>query len=56
MNLLRADRDSATSDRSPDDLFGGPPDSPRTDAMIAAAVQLAERIRKNIDGDGVYAK
>ena len=26
-----------------DDLFGGPQGSPRTDAMIAAAVQWAER-------------
>ena len=34
---------------TPDDLFGGPQGSPRTDAMIAAAVQWAERIMKKID-------
>jgi hypothetical protein len=33
-----------------DDLFGGPQGSPRTDAMIAAAVQWAERIMRKIDG------
>ena len=32
-----------------DDLFGGPQGSPRTDAMIAAAVQWAERILRKID-------
>ena len=32
-----------------DDLFGGPQGSPRTDAMIAAAVQWAERIMRKID-------
>jgi len=31
------------------DLFGGPEGSPRTDAMVAAAVQWAERIMKKID-------
>jgi hypothetical protein len=32
-----------------DDLFGGPQGSPRTDKMIAAAVQWAERIMRKID-------
>ena len=32
-----------------DDLFGGPQGSPRTDTMIAAAVQWAERIMKKVD-------
>ena len=32
-----------------DDLFGGPQGSPRTDKMIAAAVQWAERIMAKID-------
>jgi hypothetical protein len=32
-----------------DDLFGGPQGSPRTDKMIAAAVQWAERIMQRID-------
>jgi hypothetical protein len=32
-----------------DDLFGGPQGSPRTDAMVAAAVQWAERIMRKID-------
>ena len=31
------------------DLFGGPEGSPRTDAMVAAAVQGAGRIMKKID-------
>ena len=31
------------------DLFGGPEGTPRTDAMVAAAVQWAERIMKKID-------
>jgi hypothetical protein len=33
-----------------DDLFGGPQGSPRTDTMIAAAVQWAEQILAKIDG------
>ena len=33
-----------------DDLLGGPQGSPRTDKMIAAAVQWAERIMRRIDG------
>jgi len=32
-----------------DDLFGGPQGSPRTDQMVAAAIQWAERIIKKID-------
>jgi len=36
--------------KTADDLFGGPQRSPRTDALIAAAVQWAERIMRKIDG------
>jgi hypothetical protein len=32
-----------------DDLFGGPQGSPRTDKMVAAAIQWADRILKKID-------
>jgi hypothetical protein len=32
-----------------DNLFGGPQGSPRTDKMIAAAVQWAERIMRKVD-------
>jgi hypothetical protein len=32
-----------------DDLFGGPQGSPRTDKMIAPAVQWADRIMQKID-------
>jgi len=32
-----------------DDLFGGPQGSPRTDKMVAAALQWAERIMRKID-------
>ena len=32
-----------------DDLFGEPQGSPRTDAMVAAAVQWADRIMRKID-------
>jgi hypothetical protein len=32
-----------------DDLFGGPQGSPRTDKMVAAAIQWAERIIKKVD-------
>jgi len=35
--------------RSADDLFGGPQGSPRTDKLIAASVQWAERIMARID-------
>jgi hypothetical protein len=32
-----------------DDLFGGPQGSPRTDRMVAAAIQWAESIIRKID-------
>ena len=32
-----------------DDLFGGPQGSPRTDKMVAAAIQWADRILRKID-------
>ena len=32
-----------------DDLFGGPQGSPRTDKLIAASIQWAERIMQKID-------
>ncbi len=32
-----------------DDLFGGPQGSPRTDKLIDASIQWAERIMKRID-------
>src|SRR5713101_3837314 len=32
-----------------DDLFGGPQGSPRTDSLIAASIQWAERIMEKID-------
>jgi len=35
--------------KTADDLFGGPQGSPRTHALIAAAVQWAERIMGKID-------
>jgi len=35
--------------KTADDLFGGLQGSPRTDALIAAAVQWAERIMRKID-------
>jgi hypothetical protein len=35
--------------RTADDLFGGPQGSPRTDRLIAASVQWAERIMRKID-------
>lgn len=35
--------------RTPDDLFGTPQGSPRSDAMITAAVQWAERIMRKVD-------
>jgi hypothetical protein len=33
-----------------DDLFGGPQGSPRTDKLIAASIQWAEKIMEKIDG------
>jgi hypothetical protein len=35
--------------KTADDLFGTPGGSPRTESMVAAAVQWAERIMKKID-------
>ncbi len=35
--------------RTADDLFGGPQGSPRTDKLIAASIQWAERILEKID-------
>ena len=35
--------------RTPEDLFGTPSGSPRSDAMITAAVQWAEKIMSKID-------
>jgi len=35
--------------RTADDLFGGPEGSPRTDRLIAASIQWAERIMSKID-------
>jgi hypothetical protein len=32
-----------------DDLFGGPQGSPRTDKLISASIQWAERIMEKID-------
>jgi len=35
--------------RTADDLFGGPEGSPRTDKVIAASIQWAEKIMQKID-------
>jgi hypothetical protein len=35
--------------KTAEDLFGTPQGSPRTDAMVAAAVQWAERIMRKVD-------
>jgi hypothetical protein len=35
--------------KTAEDLFGGSQGSPRTDAMVGAAVQWAERIMQKID-------
>ena len=35
--------------RTADDLFGGPQGSPRTDKLISASIQWAERIMQKID-------
>ena len=32
-----------------DDLFGGPQGSPRTDKLVAASIQWAEKIMEKID-------
>jgi len=37
-----------------DDLFGGPQGSPRTDRLIAASIQWAEKIMERIDS--VFSK
>jgi hypothetical protein len=39
----------ATHMKMPDDLFGTPQGSPRTDKMIAASVQWAKRITARFD-------
>ena len=38
-----------SNEHRPVRLFGGPQGSPRTDKMIAAAVQWAERIMQKVD-------
>jgi hypothetical protein len=35
--------------KTPEDLFGTPQGSPRSDSMIGAAVQWAEKIMQKID-------
>jgi hypothetical protein len=35
--------------KTPDDLFGGPQDSPRTDKMVVAAIQWAQKIMERVD-------
>jgi hypothetical protein len=35
--------------RTADDLFGGPQGSPRTDRLISASIQWAEKIMEKID-------
>jgi len=35
--------------RTADDLFGGPQGIPRTDKLIAASIQWAERIMEKVD-------
>jgi hypothetical protein len=35
--------------RTADDLFGGPQGSPRTDKLISASIQWAEKIMEMID-------
>ena len=35
--------------RTADDLFGGPQWSPRTDRLISASIQWAEKIMQKID-------
>jgi hypothetical protein len=35
--------------RTADDLFGGPQGSPRTDGLIVASIQWAEKIMQKID-------
>jgi hypothetical protein len=45
MAAILASRNMQTAD----DLFGGPQGSPRTDKLIAASIQWAERIMQTID-------
>jgi hypothetical protein len=40
---------TATHMKTPEDLFGTPQGSPRTDKMIASSVQWAERIMRRVD-------
>jgi hypothetical protein len=41
--------------RTADDLFGGPQGSPRTDKLIAASIQWAEKIMEKIDAQRIHA-
>ena len=43
---------TATHMKVPDDLFGSPQGTPRTDKMIDASIQWAERIMRRIDATG----
>jgi hypothetical protein len=36
--------------KTADDLFGNPQGSPRTDGLVDASIQWAERIMQKIDG------
>jgi hypothetical protein len=45
MAAILASRNMQTAD----DLFGGPQGSPRTDKLIAASIQWAEKIMERID-------
>jgi hypothetical protein len=42
--------------RTADDLFGGPQRSQRTDKLIAASIQWAEKIMETIDSLSVTTK
>jgi hypothetical protein len=42
--------------RTADDLFGGPQGSQRTDKLIAASIQWAEKIMETIDSLSVTTK
>jgi hypothetical protein len=42
---------TASHMKTPDDLFGSPLGTPRTDRMIDASIQWAERIMRKIDLD-----
>jgi hypothetical protein len=43
---------TATHMKTPEDLFGSPQGSPRTDKRIDASIQWAERIMRRIDATG----